>query len=190
MSNLIKNVYIIHGYGASAEHHWFPWLKKELEKKDTNVVILNLPAPNSPNSNEWSNALKEQIKIIDKNSYFIAHSLGCISLLKFLEALPNSTKIGGYILVSGFNAPLFILKELDAFLKPTIDYEKLKNISSNRVVISSKDDSIVPFNLSNNLSNSLDAKLLVEEKGGHFLETDGFEEFPLVLNEFNKFLNE
>ena len=188
MSNLIKNVYIIHGYGASAEHHWFPWLKKELEKKDTNVVILNLPAPNSPNSNEWSNALKEQIKIIDKNSYFIAHSLGCISLLKFLEDLPYSTKIGGYILVSGFNAPLFILKELDAFLKPTIDYEKLKNISSNRVVISSKDDSIVPFNLSNNLSNCLEAKFIDLEKGGHCLESDGFKDFPLVLKELNSFL--
>jgi uncharacterized protein len=183
----MKNVYIIHGYGASPVHHWFPWLKKELEKENVKVVILDLPTPSSPNSIEWSNALEEQMKLIDENSYFIAHSLGCITLLKFLESLPNTTKIGGYILVSGFNESLPILKELDTFLKPDIEYVKLKNISSNRVVISAKDDSIVSFNLSNNLSNSLDARFLCQEKGGHFLESDGFKEFPLVLEEFNNF---
>ncbi|MED4253322.1 alpha/beta hydrolase, partial [Priestia megaterium] len=25
-----KQVYIIHGYGASPSNHWFPWLKEKL----------------------------------------------------------------------------------------------------------------------------------------------------------------
>ncbi|MBT2605987.1 alpha/beta hydrolase, partial [Bacillus sp. ISL-53] len=36
-----KQVYIIHGYGASPANHWFPWLKEKLIADDNQVLVLH-----------------------------------------------------------------------------------------------------------------------------------------------------
>jgi len=180
------HIYIVHGYSASPSDHWFSWLKKEMEKKGAIVSIVNLPSPDNPEPNEWQQALEAQISSLDRNTYFVAHSLGSIALLKFFEGAQDTTAIGGYILVSGFNNSLPILPQLDSFNKPSIAYDKLVHMTDNRTVISAIDDSIVPHALSKELADSLDAKFIPLERGGHFLESDGFTEFPLVLDELEK----
>lgn len=180
------HIYIVHGYGASPSDHWFPWLKKEMEKKGATVSIVNLPSPNDPQPNEWQQALEAQVSSLDRNTYFVAHSLGSIALLRFLEGTQDATTIGGYILVSGFNDSLSILPQLDSFKKPSIAYGKLVQMTNNRVVITAIDDSIVPHALSKGLADSLDAKFIPVERGGHFLGSDGFTEFPLVLDELER----
>ena len=30
----LRRVYIVHGWGGNAREEWFPWLKKELEKRN------------------------------------------------------------------------------------------------------------------------------------------------------------
>lgn len=179
--------YIIHGYLASAEDHWFEYTKNELEKLGIDVSILTLPTPDDPKPDEWQEALDKQIKYIDKDTYFISHSLGSISFLTYLLNL-DIKKIAGYILVSPFNNSLPELKQLDIFLDSSLDYTKLKALSENRVVICAKDDTIVPFDLSISLAKSLDAKIIPLEKGGHFLASDGFKEFPLLIEEFKSLL--
>ncbi|HXH12507.1 MAG TPA: alpha/beta hydrolase [Alphaproteobacteria bacterium] len=180
------HIYIVHGYGASPSDHWFPWLKKEMEKMGATVSIVNLPSPNDPQPKEWQQALKAQVSPLDRNTYFVTHSLGGITLLTFLEGTPEAAEIGGYILVSGFNDSLPILPQLNSFKKPNIAYDKLSRMTKNRVVISAIDDSIVPHALSKALADSLDAKFIPVERGGHFLGSDGFTEFPLVLEELER----
>ncbi|WP_267905728.1 alpha/beta hydrolase [Metabacillus niabensis] len=41
---------------------------------------------------------------------------------------------------------------------------------------------MVPYQLSQNLSKQLDASFFSIEKGGHFLEDDGFMTFPFVYD--------
>ncbi|MDY3200892.1 MAG: RBBP9/YdeN family alpha/beta hydrolase [Arcobacter sp.] len=179
------HIYIIHGYSASVESHWFSWLKEKLEEENE-VTIIDLPTPQNPNPKEWNDALKEQIKFIDKNSFFIAHSLGCISLLKFLSESKIEEKIAGYMLVSGFNESLPSLKQLDHFLEKRLDYKKLEKITDNKIVIGSNDDYIVPVVLTQRLAFLLSANFICLEKGGHFLDRDGYTNFPLLLSEFKK----
>lgn len=180
------HVYIVHGYGASPSDHWFPWLKRELEKDGATVSIINLPTPSAPQPEEWQRALEAQVASIDRNTYFVAHSLGSITLLSFLEKYQANESIGGYILVSAFNAKLPILPQLDSFKEEDIDYEKLTNVARTRTVIAAIDDSIVPYTLSQRLAMSLSAKFVSVEHGNHFLGSDGFTEFPLVLTELQK----
>lgn len=181
--------YIIHGYSASKKDHWFEWLKSELEKLNINTTILTLPSPNDPKPNEWQTALEEQIKDIDENTYFVTHSLGSISFLKYILSLKDIKKIAGYILVSPFNDSLPLLKQLDSFLEPSLDYDKLQRLTKNKTIISAKDDTIVPISLSKSLSGFLNSNFIEVEKGGHFLASDGFKEFPLLLKEFKKLLS-
>src|SRR5580765_3812024 len=96
------HIYIVHGYGASSTDHWFPWLKQEMEARGASVSIIDLPTPTDPKLDEWEQALRTQVHSIDKNAYFVAHSLGSVTLLRFLEQ-ENPNGLGGYILVSGFN---------------------------------------------------------------------------------------
>ena len=37
-----KQIYVIHGYGASPDKHWFPWLKRILGNKGYEIEILKM----------------------------------------------------------------------------------------------------------------------------------------------------
>ena len=54
-----------------------------------------------------------------------------------------------------------------------------------RVVIGALDDPIVPYTYTDSLAKSLDAKMVTVAKGGHFMGSDGFTEFPLLLDELS-----
>jgi len=177
-----KQVYIIHGYGASPANHWFPWLKEKLAEDDNQVSVLHMPNSSDPNREEWLETLANHIKNLDNNTYFVTHSLGSITLLNYLEQLNPLPSFGGFILVSGFSESLSILPSLDSFTAKKVDYKKIISATSSRVVIAAKDDHIVPQQLSQNLSKQLDASFFSIEKGGHFLEDDGFITFPFVYD--------
>jgi len=75
-----KQVYIIHGYGASPANHWFPWLKEKLIADDNQVLVLHMPNSSDPKKEEWLETLANKIKNLDNNTYFVTHSLGSITL--------------------------------------------------------------------------------------------------------------
>jgi len=55
-------------------------------------------------------------------------------------------------------------------------------------VLAALDDSIVPHAHSERLSRELRAKLVTLPTGGHFLESDGFTELPVALNELESMI--
>jgi len=69
-----------------------------------------------------------------------------------------------------------------------VDYQKIISATNSRAVIAAKDDYIVPFQLSQNLSKQLDTSFYPVEKGGHFLEDDDFIAFQLVYDILNNMM--
>jgi predicted alpha/beta hydrolase family esterase len=132
--------------------------------------------------------LVNKIKNLDDNTYFVAHSLGSITLLNYLEQLDPLPDLGGFILVSGFSERLSSLPTLDPFTVKKVDYQKIISAANSRAVIAAKDDYIVPFQLSENLSKQLDTSFYPVKKGGHFLEDDGFITFKLVYDILNNMM--
>ena len=183
-----KQVYIIHGYGASPASHWFPWLKEKLMADDHQVSVLHMPNSSAPEKGEWLETLANKIKDLDNNTYFVAHSLGSITLLNYLEQLDPLPDFGGFILVSGFSEQLSSLPSLDPFTVKKVDNQKIISATNSRAVIAAKDDYIVPFQLSENLSKQLDTSFYPVKKGGHFLEDDGFITFKLVYDILNNMM--
>lgn len=176
-------VYIVHGYCASGLDHWFFWLAEELRARGARVSIVELPAREPPEPDEWQVALATQVHALDRNSYFVSHSLGGIATLRYLESAAANETIGGYILVSGFNARLATLPQLDAFATPNLNCLRLANMAGSRVVIAARDDPSVPHAMSERLAISLRAAFVSVPRGGHFLASDGFCEFPLLLGQ-------
>ena len=175
-----KQIYVIHGYGASPDKHWFPWLKRILGNKGYEIEILKMPTPETPKVNEWIATLKKDIGIINENTYFVAHSLGNITLLRYLSEYKNLNEIGGFIMVSAFDRPIKGFEELHPFVETSLDYKKISEKCKLKVVIAAKDDYLVPFEFSKEISKKLDAEFYLIENAGHFLDRDGITELPLI----------
>ncbi|WP_270980183.1 RBBP9/YdeN family alpha/beta hydrolase [Campylobacter helveticus] len=178
-----KGVYILHGFNCDSNYAWIPSVRQELNDLGYEVKALDLPNASKPELKKWLETMDKEL-VLDEKTYFITHSLGGVSLLHFLSE--KGVKIGGVILVSPFDEPLEILPILDNFTHQKPHYESLKTLIKHRVVISAKDDKIVPTSLSQKLAKSLNAKLILVEKGGHFMDTDGFKDLPLVVEELKK----
>ncbi|BBM35541.1 RBBP9/YdeN family alpha/beta hydrolase [Pseudoleptotrichia goodfellowii] len=177
---MTKQLYIIHGYGASPEKHWFPWLKKVMEEKNWKVSVLEMPDSEHPKFDKWLETMRENIKNINEDTYFVAHSLGTITILQYLSEYKNLPRFGGFILVSGFDEGIAGFEELHPFVKEKPDYKKINEKAELRAVVAAKDDHIVPVKLSEKVAEKLNGKFYPVEKGGHFLDREGFTELPLV----------
>ncbi|MCB5191703.1 alpha/beta hydrolase [Methylobacillus arboreus] len=173
-------VYIIHGYQASPQSHWFPWVKQALESQDFKVDVLALPESSTPDLGVWLDHLRANITGQDQHTYFIGHSLGCITLLRYLEE--QQQPAGGMILVSGFAEPLSFLPALDVFTAVPLDSEHIIRLVPKRIVMAAQDDNIVPYPYSLRLAEKLRAEWELFEKGGHFMAQDGFSEFPALYD--------
>ncbi|MBD8506529.1 serine hydrolase family protein [Hoyosella sp. G463] len=176
---------IVHGYSAHTGKHWFPWLDDELANRGHEVHRVVLPSPDEPDSGAWEAELARAIGPVDDETVLIGHSLGCLSLLRHLDALGGGWRLGGLVLVAGFLGTLPGLPELDACIGQGqgqgqgLDATALGARVRHAAVIHSDDDEIVPPELSAQLAEALGARDITVPGGGHFLE----DELPEALAE-------
>ncbi|RVU70339.1 MULTISPECIES: alpha/beta hydrolase [Lactobacillus] len=179
---MTKNAYLIHGT-STKDDDWFPWLE-QAAAPEIKVNRLDLPNPFNPEQNEWNQAVDAQIPVEDGIT-IIAHSLGCVTALRYVER--HQIKDVNLILVGAFVDPLSAYPELNNFMNPAPDLSKIKSKISHATVITAVNDPIAPYKMAVKVANELGAKLIVRENGGHFLSSDGYTEFPLVLKELKGF---
>ncbi|KAF1006166.1 MAG: putative hydrolase YdeN [Luteibacter sp.] len=110
-----KRVVIVHGYMASPTDHWFPTLTQSLEVEGARVDVVSLPESNAPRAQAWAATLQDVVPHVDENTFIIGHSLGCVTTLRHLQSLPAGSRIGGLVLVSGFDCTLDNIPELAEF---------------------------------------------------------------------------
>lgn len=185
----MKKIYIIHGYYASPNEHWFPWfVEKVYAVYGIEVEVLRMPTPESPYVEAWLEKLHDKIGIPNNEMFIVAHSLGCVALLRYLDSLHESFTLGGMILVSPFDKPLEVFPNLDPFVDVTLNYAKLSRNVLQKHVIFSDNDMYVPPSISKTLGVKLDSALLEIPRGGHFLGIEGFETFPELYEIFRQMI--
>lgn len=185
-----KGVVLVPGYGANPASDWFPWLSRSIsEKFALPTTTVKMPNPKIPRLRAWLSALQSQVGTIDEGTYFIAHSLGCITLLRFLESLPDGLCVGGVILVSCFDEPLRLLPIVNSFTAVRPDYGAIVSRVGKSLVISSTSDILVPQRLSEKVRDSLGADFLQIPNAGHFSAFDGYTEFPQLLDAFTSMVS-
>lgn len=181
-----KRVFIVHGWGGSPNEPMHIWLKKELEKKGLKVISEEMPNTEEPNMDSWVSHLSKLVGKLDENTYFIGHSIGCQTIMRFLEK--QNSKIGGAIFIAGW-FKLDNLEEIEneiakPWLTKPIEFKKVKrNINKLTVILSNNDPfNQVEFN-SNIFKKELGAKVIIKNKMGHFTEENGITELPDAINE-------
>ncbi|MCP6726725.1 MAG: alpha/beta hydrolase [Patescibacteria group bacterium] len=203
-----QRVYVVHGWDGYPEEGWFPWLKQELESRDFEVSIFTMPHPENPTIVDWVGLLKDEIKYPDENTHFVGHSVGCQTVLRYLESISQKlpyfeavgkkyrekslsySKVGSVVLV----APWMTLtleamsdEESKSIARPwietSIDFRRIKNAAESFTCIFSEDDPLVPFEENKELfEKELNAKIIIETGKGHFSGDDGLSELPSVLD--------
>lgn len=180
----MAKVYVVHGYTASSESHWFGWLKQQLAEQNIACECLAMPDSANPNADKWLAHLEQNVDI-DENTVVVGHSLGCIAWLNFLAK--HYHQPAGAVFVSGFYQPLYTLPELTPFSNLYAISPDLMPFKS--YVVSAVDDAIVPHRYSDALAVHLGADYIRLATGGHFLDREGWMTFPLVLELVKKCLN-
>jgi predicted alpha/beta hydrolase family esterase len=170
---------IVHGFLSTPRHHWFHWLKSQIEKQSIRVILPRMPSPRAPNPEQWLSHLKACVPLPSRNTWFIAHSLGCITLLQYLASV--DVAVGGIVLVAGFTDPVPGLPELNQFTQTGIDFRQVKARAGHRIILQSLNDDVVPNYLTETLSSSLSAELYSFPAAGHFRALDGFNQFPALM---------
>lgn len=182
----MKSVYIIHGWGGRSDKGWLLWLNKKLSSEGFKVFSPIMPDPENPKIDIWVNYLKKIVERPDKDTYFIGHSIGCQTIVRYLESLPEETKIGGVFFVAGW----FNLKSLETeeeklvsepWLKKPIDFKKVKNKIRKAVALFSDNDPYVPLSDSKIFKEKLNAEIIIEKNKGHYIESE-IKEIPALLN--------
>ncbi|MBM6754850.1 alpha/beta hydrolase [Lactobacillus alvi] len=174
----MKQAYLIHGT-STRDDDWFPWLE-DAAKPAIKLDRLWLPDPFSPDPQAWDQAVDDQIPVEDGIT-IVAHSLGCITALRFVAR--HQIQDVRLLLVGAFDRPLPLYPSLDGFTNPRPDYADLRTKVSKATVITAKNDPIAPYRQAITIASELEAKLICQEHGGHYLTSDGFRKFPLALKE-------
>lgn len=181
----MKNALILHGTGGSSKENWFDWLRKELEKKEWQVWVPDLPHAENPNIDRYNTFLLENEDWqFNSESVLIGHSSGAVAILGLLEALPEDVQVDTCFLVGAFKDDLGwdALKQL--FIKP-FDFAKIKRKAKHFIFIHSDNDPHCPLEHAQYLSKELDGELIVQPGQKHFsIGTAGeqYRQFPFLLH--------
>ncbi|MEU3661432.1 alpha/beta hydrolase [Streptomyces sp. NPDC032940] len=171
---------IIHGYGATPDDHWFGRLAEQLRADGIPAAVPALPNPLAPDPERWTDAVRAEVGTPDEHSVVVAHSLGCLTVLRHLSSLPGTWRLGTLVLVSGFVDRLPALPELDAYIGEGCDVAGLADRVDRLTVIRSDADPLVPAGHTDRLAGLLGVSSRLVPGGGHFLASDGVTSLPEV----------
>ena len=192
-----KRVFIIHGWDGDVEKNWFPSMKKSLEKRGFIVYMPKMPKPAEPNIRSWTSYLSRIVKKSDHNTFFIGHSIGCQTILRYMEK--SGADCGGMIFISGwFKLKEFAYKENPEYEKAVraiarpwintkINFKKIKAKNTKHIVaIFSDNDYYVDLSDAKIFKSKLGAKIIIEHNKGHYAERDNIKDIPVVRKELLK----
>ncbi len=186
----MKRVIIVHQWMAGADGDWRPWLKTELEKNGVEVYVPDMPNIDTPVIAVWVEKLRETVGTPDANTYFVGHSIGCQTILRYLETI--DTQVGGAVFVAGwFNLSNLESPEIEEIAAPwinsPINIPQVKKVLSQSTLIISDNDPFGCFEENKQRFSEFVTKTIVIPGGGHLSAEDGYTELPVILNEINNF---
>lgn len=185
----IKKVYIVHGYKASPQSHWFPWLAQQIQRAGNQVKIVALSHSEQPDFATWQQDLRRDLVDLDEHTIIVAHSLGCLSSLHFICENLMEKKLQAVLLVAGFANHLPVLPELNTFIQQAkLNENVLQTKIQTRLVFVSNNDPLVPPPFVIRLGHLLKAQIEEVMAAGHFMQEDGFREFPQLWHNLEQLL--
>lgn len=173
----MKQALILTAWFHGPQDNWYPWLKKQLEKKGYATYVPELPSihTNEPNLEQMLETVDKTLSI-DKETTIIGHSIGCLLAMRIAEI----KSFHRMVLVSGwdFND---LTKEHQSFWKLSIDHEKIKQNVDKIYCISSDNDPYCTYFVNEQMADRLGGKTIMVKGAGHFTDKFGVAEVPQIV---------
>lgn len=191
----MNKIYLVHCWDGNKDDGWYPWIDSKISDENTEVIRLNMPDTTKPDINKWVSYLNKQVDQLDSNTYFLGHSIGCQTIMRYLEA-KDVDKIGGILFVAPWLDLLpEAIKDEESFiiakpwLKSSIDFEKIKKMTNKITCIFSDNDYFVSLNQEKKFRELLNAKIIIVKEKGHISVDDGVDELEEIYNELEEIIN-
>lgn len=190
----MNKIYIVHCWDGTKKDGWYPWLDKELSNNNNTVYRFNMPNTETPKIEEWVSFLDKQVDGLNDKTYFIGHSIGCQTIMRYLQT-KDTCKIGGILFVAPWIDLLdYAIEDEESYvtaqpwLKEEINYKKIKEFTNNINCIFSDDDYFVSLEQKDKFEKLLNAKTKIVSGKGHISQDDGVYELQEILDESKKMI--
>lgn len=190
----MKKIYMVHCWDGNRDDGWYPWLDENISDDNVKVYRFNMPDTNNPKIDAWVSYLSEQVKDLDSETYFVGHSIGCQTIMRYLQ--DKDIKIGGILFVAPW-LELFpeavsdkeSLITATPWLNTPICFDNIRNICDNITCIFSDNDYFVPLEQESEFKKLLNAKTIIVNGMGHISIDDGIEELEEAYDALMEIIN-
>lgn len=191
---------IFHGTYGNSEGNWFPYLRKQLELIDQEVLVPQFPVedwdqitklgekkakPKNQTLSNWLDFFKKNVlKEIknDKQLVFIGHSLSPVFILHAVSMFNLKLDCGIFV-CPFFQLPKAIW-QIDlvnrGFYKNDFDFVKLKKLIPSSYVLYSDNDPYVNPKYPLDFASKIGSNVIMVKGAKHFNAENKFFSFPLV----------
>jgi hypothetical protein len=170
-------IILVHGFNASPEMNFHPWLAAQLRAKGYEVVAPTLPLKSGEELDMPTiiEEMKRQVGFLASDDILLGHSLGAFIILQYMEAVEMTESPRAVVMVA---APYKVAKpELRRLFLVDLDADVAIWKAKEFYVVHAKDDTLVPVEHGRKLAAFLKAKFIETETGGHFMDV----EYPVLL---------
>ncbi len=176
----MANFILIHGTGGNPDEAFYPWLRKELEKKGHNVYTPFFQTPIGQSLGNWTEEFKPYGQYVNEETVFVGRSIGPAFILRLLEESKTSVKAA--FLIAGFCSDLGVHQYrpfIETFIDKPFNWEKIRGMCKKFFVYHSDNDTIVQLEKGRELARKLRTRVRLVEGAKHF----GFKKFNLLLKD-------
>ncbi|MBI2176614.1 alpha/beta hydrolase [Candidatus Woesearchaeota archaeon] len=176
----MANFIFIHSTGGNPDECFYPWLRKELEKRGHKAYAPFFPTPLGQTLDNWLREFEPYWQYVNEESVFVGRSIGPAFILRLLEK--SKAKVKAAFLVAGFCSDLGI-HEFRPLIKTFVDkpfkWSRIKANCKKFLVYNADNDLIVSMQKGEELAKNLGTDAIIVENAGHF----HFKKFPKMLND-------
>ena len=190
----MKRVILVHRWYGSPEADWYPWLKQELESKEITVLVPAMPTPDAPEIKTWNSALAKAVGKPDMDTYLIGHSVGCQTILRYLEQAAATARVGGCVFVAGWfslTSEAMPTENEQTIAQPWLanvpDLSRAKKHCTSFVTFLSDNDPYISVEQNKNAFEKL-GTVIMEHNKGHYDEDSNCKQVPQVLQKIQELL--
>jgi predicted alpha/beta hydrolase family esterase len=187
----MKTILLIHGLSGSSTTHWYPWFIRQMQDRGVRVIMPSLPRRWFPKYTQWvamlEKCVRENLTEQDlQETIVVAHSLGCITALHFLEKFKLTHPLLGCVFITGFYPSIARIPFLRSFHKDPLNFEYLKTICGRVEYIYTDNDWLGRAEDTKWVRDQLPGAMTVFPGQGHFYAMKAVPEIVEVVE--NKFL--
>ncbi|MEK7532992.1 MAG: alpha/beta hydrolase [Patescibacteria group bacterium] len=176
----MKSALILHAWLNGPDKHWYPWLKKELEKRGYTVYLPEIPTMNT-NEPDLATQMKfiEGTVPLNNNMLIFGHSLGCLLAMRLAE----KHAFAKMFLVAGWDFD-DLYPQHKHFWPNKMNHMAIKKNCKEIYCLSSDNDPYMTAFEVEEMSKRLNGKFILMKGAGHFTKEFGITKIPELIQYF------